>query len=95
MNRSWQATSPSATQKFPNTLWNLLVHYRVRKSPPPVPALSKIYTPPYRALVSTARRVLRLQIVDHTQQAVQRIQLAHDRAQRRSPVNTRRDPRNV
>jgi hypothetical protein len=34
---SWEANSFSASQEIPRILWNLEVHFRVHKSPPPVP----------------------------------------------------------
>jgi hypothetical protein len=41
LNPSWETTSRSATQEVPNILWNLKVHYRVRKNPPRIPTLSQ------------------------------------------------------
>jgi hypothetical protein len=39
---SWESNRFSASQKIPQIVWNSEFHYRVHKSPPPVPTLKHI-----------------------------------------------------
>jgi hypothetical protein len=61
---SREATNHSATQEFPNILWNPKDDYRVQKGPPLVPALGNI-NPGHTPHPSSLRSILILSSHEH------------------------------